>query len=96
MGMLIAVVIIAFGGLAIGIAGGIHGARTQQWLLSVTGTVISYYLLVGIPWAWFIMNSDSNPIQAFLEAFWALAKTLLLLGLVPLLIAFAISAAISR
>lgn len=96
MGMLIAVAVIALGGLAIGIAGGIYGARTQRWALAILGTVGSYYALVGGAWAFFLMESDNRSLTAFAEAFWALAKSLLLLGLVPLLIAFAISAAISR
>ena len=97
MGMLIAVVLIGFGGFAIGSAGGAYAGRTHQWLLATAGTVGSYYLVVGIPWAWLIMESDSaTPLRAFAEAFVALARTLLLLGLIPLAITFVISALIAR
>ena len=96
MGLLIAAVVIAIGALAIGVGGGIHAARTQQWLPAIAATVGSYYLLVGGAWAFFLMETDNRSLQAFLEAFWALAKSLLLLGLVPLLIAFGISAALAR
>lgn len=96
MGLLIAIVVIALGALAIGVGGGIHAGRTQQWLPAVAATVGVYYVLVGGAWAWFLMDSDNRSLQAFLEAFWLLAKSLLLLGLIPLLIAFAISAALAR
>lgn len=96
MGLLIAMVFIGVVALAIGIAGGIHAARTQQWLLSAVGTVGIYYLLIGIPGAWMLMESEGDRLQAFVEAFLALARTLLLLGLVPLLITFALAAMAAR
>jgi hypothetical protein len=96
MGMLIAVAFIVVGSLAIGIAGGIHAGRTQQLALPVFWTVGSYYVLIGTPWAWLLMESDGNALRAFGEAFLALARSLLLLGLIPLLITFAISYAASR
>ncbi|MDP9140422.1 MAG: hypothetical protein M3O62_06465 [Pseudomonadota bacterium] len=94
--MLIAAAFIVVGALAIGIAGGIHAGRTHQLALPVIWTVGSYYVLIGTPWALLLMESDGNTLRAFAEAFVALAKSLLLLGLVPLLITFAISYAASR
>lgn len=61
MGMLIAVAVIALGGLAI------HGARTHQWALAILGTVGSYYALVGGAWAFFLMESDNRSLTASLK-----------------------------
>ncbi len=96
MGILIAFLVIALGGFAIGIAGGVIASRTHQVLLSAGGTVVCYYLLAGIPWALLIMDHGGPWLRSFAEAFVALAKTLLLLGLLPLLITFALSAWLSR
>lgn len=96
MGMLIAIATIVLGSLAIGVVGGIHAARGQQYLLSAAGTIGVYYVLVGVPWALLLMESGNASLRAFVEAYVAIAKTLLLLGLIPLLITFAISLAAAR
>ncbi len=96
MGMLIAIALIVVGAFAIGIAGGIHAGRTHQLALPVVWTVAGYYVLIGVPWALLLMESDGNTLRSFGEAFVALARSLLLLGLIPLLITFAISYAASR
>lgn len=70
--------------------------RSRQFLLSAGGTVACYYLLVGIPWALLIMDQDGPWLRSFGEAFLALSRTLLLLGLIPLLITFALSAWLAR
>jgi hypothetical protein len=49
VGILIAIATIVLGGLAIGIAGGISAVRTNQFAASIAGTIVCYYVLVGIP-----------------------------------------------
>lgn len=96
MGLLIAIATIVLGSLAIGIVGGIQAAKSQQLLLSAAGTVGAYYLLVGIPWAWFLMEADNRSLPAFIEIFATISKSLMLLGLIPLLVTFAIAFAAAR
>ena len=96
MGLLIALVFFAICALAIGAVGGVVAIRTHHLLASLVGTAICYYLLVGIPWALLIMLKEGNWLRSFGEAYFALSRSLLLLGLLPLLITFSISAMIER
>jgi len=95
MGMLIALLAIALGALVLGIVGGVIAGRTQL-LIPLFGTIASYYLFVGVPSALLIMVPGGEWLRSFAESFIALARSLLILGLVPLLIAFAVSAWIAR
>lgn len=96
MGILIAIGTIALGGLAIGVTGGVIAARTHQLISPIVGTLISYYIFIGIPWTLLIMEKEGSWLPAFGEAFLALARSLMLLGLVPLFLTFGISAWLAR
>jgi hypothetical protein len=96
MGILIGIVTIALGGLAIGIAGGVIAARTHQMVAPIVGTLICYYIFIGIPWTLLIMEKEGSWFPAFGEAFLALARSLMLLGLVPLFLTFGITAWLAR
>lgn len=96
MGMLIAAVIIAAAGLLIGVLGGISAGQSQQVVMAAIRTVGAYYVLVGIPSAWLLMTDDGRWLDSFVEAYIAIARSLMLLGLVPLLVTFAISWLVAR
>jgi hypothetical protein len=96
MGILIAFATIALGGLAIGIAGGVIAARTHQMIAPILGTVICYYILIGIPWTLLIMDKEGSWLPEFGGAFLALARSLMLLGLLPLFLTFGIAAWLAR
>lgn len=96
MGMLVVMSAIALGAIIIGAAGGIIAGRSHQFVLPMAGTIVCYFILVGIPWAILIAEPGGDWLRSFSEAFVALARSLLPLGLVPLLILFAISAWIAR
>lgn len=96
MGILIGFATMAIGGIAIGVYGGATAMRTHQILLSLAGTIVAYFVLVGIPWALLLLEKETASLKSFFEAFFALSRSLLLLGLIPVLIAFGISAWMAR
>lgn len=96
MGLLIAFVIIAIGALFIGAFGGVTAIRSHHFVASALGTIVAYYIFIGVPWALLIMEREGNWLRSFGEAYFALSKSLLLLGLLPLLITFGIAALIAR
>jgi hypothetical protein len=96
MGILIAIATIALGGLAIGATGGVIAIRTHQMAASVVGTIVCYFILIGIPWALLIMEKEGAWLSSFGEAFWALARSFMLVGLLPLFLTFGIAAWLAR